>query len=116
MMKKINEKLTDPHLLLWFIMVFIGFTTPIVKDVMLSITLDKNMEALNIVDINNLTILFSYLKAIALEFLIVVLLANGFHKTSIFFAFITGVVSFYFYNEFKIISFNFNISLFSLNY
>lgn len=104
--KKINgfsitNLLSSSELILGFVLLFIMFTTPIVTTVMLHLKLDISMDQANQWEqLSSTTVAYAFIKAMLLEFLVMVLLVNGYKKTSIGFTLTTGIVSLYCFNQF----------------
>ena len=100
---KISKILQSPELVLFFVLIFIMFTTPLVVDVLLCIKFDYDLNTIEQKQIETTSYLYAYSKAMLLELLVMVLLVNSWKRTSIAFTLSTGVVSLYFYNQFNFV-------------
>ena len=98
--KSLTTFLQGSEIVLAFVLIFIMFTTPLVVDVLLCIKFDYDLNTIEQKQIETASYLYAYAKAMLLELLVMVLLVNGHKKTSIAFTMTTGIVSFYFYNQF----------------
>jgi len=99
---KLTTILSSSELILGFVLLFIMFTTPIVTNVMLHVKLDISMDQANQWEqLSGTTVAYAFIKAMLLEFLVMVLLVNGYKKTSIGFTLTTGIVSLYCFNQFS---------------
>ncbi len=98
---KLTNILSSSELILGFVLLFIMFTTPIVTTVMLHLKLDISMDQANKWEqLPGATVAYAFIKAMLLEFLVMVLLVNGYKKLSIGFTLTTGIVSLYCFNQF----------------
>jgi len=102
-MKNLTKILQTSELVLSFVLIFIMFTTPLVVDVLLCIKFDYDLNTIEGKQIETASFVYAYAKAMLLEFLVMVLLVNGWKKTSIAFTLTTGIVSLYFYNQFHFV-------------
>lgn len=100
---KISKILQSPELVLFFVLVFIMFTTPLVVDVLLCIKFDYDLNTIEQKHIETTSYIYAYSKAALLELLVMVLLVNNWKKASITFTLTTGIVSLYFYNQFNFV-------------